>query len=123
MRRRPVVEVTTKGSWIATEEPGGALAEPGRGLALMRALTDLELQLDDGCVTIRFATVAKRCVTRLGGRPLQLADHVDSLGSGVCARQDAIDVADPDDAFDNRGRTKLQDDRAPILARVCSQAG
>jgi anti-sigma regulatory factor (Ser/Thr protein kinase) len=50
---RPVVEVTTKGSWIATEEPDGALAERGRGLALMRALTDLELQVDDGCVTIR----------------------------------------------------------------------
>jgi anti-sigma regulatory factor (Ser/Thr protein kinase) len=53
MRRRPVVEVTTKGSWIATEESDGALAERGRGLALMRALTDLELQVVDGCVTIR----------------------------------------------------------------------
>ena len=49
------MEVTTKGSWIATEEPGGALAEPGRGLALMRALTDLELQLDEACVTIRLS--------------------------------------------------------------------
>src|SRR6187455_266079 len=41
----------------------------------------------------------------------------------MCAGQDAIDVADLDDSFDSRGRTKLQDDRAPILARICSQAG
>jgi anti-sigma regulatory factor (Ser/Thr protein kinase) len=51
----PVVEVTTEGSW----QPGrsgldGALAERGRGLALMRGLTDqLELLVDDRCVTIR----------------------------------------------------------------------
>jgi anti-sigma regulatory factor (Ser/Thr protein kinase) len=48
-----VVEVTTKGAWKAGSEGDGALAERGRGLALMRALTKLELLVGDGCVTIR----------------------------------------------------------------------
>jgi hypothetical protein len=49
-------------------------------------------------------TVADVKVDRLLGRTLQLADHVDRLGSGACAGQDTLDVADLDDAFDDRGR-------------------
>ena len=49
-----VVEVTTKGSWEPGSGEDDALAQRGRGLTLMRRLTDkLELQVDDGCVTIR----------------------------------------------------------------------
>lgn len=50
-----VVEITTKGSWKAGSESegDGALAERGRGLALIDALTELELLVHDGCVTIR----------------------------------------------------------------------
>jgi anti-sigma regulatory factor (Ser/Thr protein kinase) len=49
-----VVEVTTKGSWEPGSEEDGALAQRGRGLTLMRRLTEeLELLVDDGCVRIR----------------------------------------------------------------------
>jgi anti-sigma regulatory factor (Ser/Thr protein kinase) len=49
-----VVEVTTNGSWDPRSTEDGALAQHGRGLTLMRRLTDkLELLVDDGCVTIR----------------------------------------------------------------------
>ncbi len=48
-----VVEITTKGSWKPGSEGDGAFAERGRGLALMRALTEFELLNDGCCVTIR----------------------------------------------------------------------
>ena len=49
-----VVEVTTKGSWDFGSTEDGALAQRGRGLTLMRRLTEeLELLVDDGNVTIR----------------------------------------------------------------------
>jgi anti-sigma regulatory factor (Ser/Thr protein kinase) len=48
-----VVEITSRGSWNAGSDGDGPLAERGRGLALMRALTEMELLVDDGCVTIR----------------------------------------------------------------------
>ena len=47
-----VVEITTNGSW----EPSASkdtLAERGRGLALMRGLTELQLLVDNDCVVIR----------------------------------------------------------------------
>ena len=49
-----IVEITTKGSWVVNEEADTWLAERGRGLSLMRGLTDeLEILTDGGCVTIR----------------------------------------------------------------------
>jgi anti-sigma regulatory factor (Ser/Thr protein kinase) len=48
-----VIEITTEGSWEPESNDDGVLAEGGRGLALMRGLVDLELQIDDGCVRIR----------------------------------------------------------------------
>ena len=49
-----VVEVKTKGLWASNDEAIDVLAEGGRGLTLMRGLTDdLEVLVDDECVTIR----------------------------------------------------------------------
>lgn len=49
-----VVEVITKGLWVAKPEGDELLAERGRGLTLMRGLTDeLEVLVDGECVTIR----------------------------------------------------------------------
>ena len=49
-----VLEIRSTGSWGSGSPGDGALARRGRGLALMRRLTDeLELLVDDGCVTIR----------------------------------------------------------------------
>ena len=48
------VEITTRGPWVPSDEPAGALAEHGRGLALMRGLTDeLDILVEDESVTIR----------------------------------------------------------------------
>ena len=50
----PVVEITTKGLWVAKHGADEVLAERGRGLTLMRGLTDgPEVLVDDECVTIR----------------------------------------------------------------------
>jgi anti-sigma regulatory factor (Ser/Thr protein kinase) len=48
-----VVEITTNGSWGSTSESEDTLAERGRGVALMRGLTELQLRVDDDCVVIR----------------------------------------------------------------------
>jgi anti-sigma regulatory factor (Ser/Thr protein kinase) len=49
-----VVEVTTRELWVAKHQGDEAFAERGRGLTLMRGLTDeLEVLVDDECVTIR----------------------------------------------------------------------
>ena len=49
-----VVEITTRGSWEPSPERGSPLAERGRGLPLMRELTDeLDLLVNHDCVTIR----------------------------------------------------------------------
>jgi len=47
-----VVKITTTGPWGPQSNGDGELAERGRGLVLMRALAELELLVDDGCVTI-----------------------------------------------------------------------
>lgn len=48
-----IVEITSKGLWASNQEAHELLAERGRGLALMRGLTD-ELNVFVGdCVTIR----------------------------------------------------------------------
>ena len=48
-----VVEITTRGWWVPSEDPG-ALAEHGRGLILMRGLTDeAEVLVEDESVMIR----------------------------------------------------------------------
>lgn len=49
-----IVEITTRGGWVAADGPDAWLGERGRGLMLMRGLTDEpEIVVDDECVTIR----------------------------------------------------------------------
>lgn len=50
--RELVIDVTTKGSWAPSEQDD-PLAERGRGMTLIRALTEFELLVGDGHVTIR----------------------------------------------------------------------
>ena len=49
----PVIEVTTKGSWTPVSEHDDPLAEHGRGVTLIAALTHFERVVGDDCVTIR----------------------------------------------------------------------
>jgi anti-sigma regulatory factor (Ser/Thr protein kinase) len=48
-----IVDVTTRGPWIANERDDVWLAERGRGLALMKGLTELEIVVSNESVTIR----------------------------------------------------------------------
>lgn len=55
-----IAEITTVGAWVAEQEADATVDDWGRGLALMRGLTDgLEIVVDDECVTVRLRTPAQ----------------------------------------------------------------
>lgn len=86
-----IVEITTAGSWEASGEGGLSDELRGRGLQLMRGLTNgVEIVPDGEFVTVRLRSVSQR--VRLRGRTVELLDGLDRLGSRLRAWQRPVEL-------------------------------